>query len=53
MLDYDAYLRLLRRAGYAGPLILHGLREEQVDASVRFLRARLAAQEQRNAILSA
>jgi sugar phosphate isomerase/epimerase len=53
LLDYDAYLRLLRGAGYAGPLVLHGLREEQVDASVRFLRARLAAQEQRNAELSA
>jgi len=43
VLDYDAYVRLLRRAGYDGPLILHGLREEQVPTSVAFLRARLDA----------
>jgi sugar phosphate isomerase/epimerase len=40
-LDYDLYLRLLRRAGYTGPLILHSLDEAQVDAAVAFLRARL------------
>jgi sugar phosphate isomerase/epimerase len=48
-LDYDAYLRLLCAAGYEGPLILHGLREDQVDASVHFLRARLANQEEHDA----
>jgi sugar phosphate isomerase/epimerase len=41
-LDYDHYLALLRSAGYAGPLILHGLNEEQVAASVAFLRGKLA-----------
>lgn len=38
LLDYDLYLALLRRAGYRGPLILHGLAEAQVDRSVAFLR---------------
>ena len=37
-LDYDLYLSLLRRAGYRGPLILHGLTEAQVGSSVAFLR---------------
>jgi sugar phosphate isomerase/epimerase len=41
-LDYDHYLALLRSAGYDGPLILHGLSEAQVDASVAFLRGKLA-----------
>ena len=39
-LDYDLYLSLLRRAGYGGPLILHGLTEAQVGSSVAFLRAK-------------
>jgi sugar phosphate isomerase/epimerase len=41
LLDYDHYLALLRRVGYDGPLILHGLTEEQVDACVEFLRGKL------------
>jgi sugar phosphate isomerase/epimerase len=41
-LDYDLYLDLLRGSGYRGPLILHGLREDQVAASVAFVRAKLA-----------
>jgi sugar phosphate isomerase/epimerase len=41
-LDYDHYLALLRSAGYDGPLILHGRSEAQVDASVAFLRGKLA-----------
>ncbi len=41
-LDYDHYLKLLRSVGYDGPLILHGLSEAQVDASVAFLRGKLA-----------
>jgi sugar phosphate isomerase/epimerase len=41
-LDYDLYLALLRSAGYHGPLILHGLSEAEVDASVAFLRGKLA-----------
>jgi sugar phosphate isomerase/epimerase len=43
LLDYDHYLGLLSRAGYDGPLILHGLREDQVDRSVAFLRGKLYA----------
>lgn len=42
LLDYDRYVRLLDRAGYTGPLILHGLDERQVDGCVAFLRAKLA-----------
>jgi len=41
VLDYDHYLALLRSVGYNGPLILHGLLEDQVDASVAFLRGKL------------
>src|SRR5947209_7925132 len=32
ILDYDQYLHLLRVAAFDGPLILHGLKEGQVDA---------------------
>jgi sugar phosphate isomerase/epimerase len=42
LLDYDHYLGLLRACGFDGPLILHGLAEEQVDRSVAFLRSKLA-----------
>ncbi len=41
LLDYDYYLFLLRRAGFAGSLILHSLTENQVADSVRFLREKL------------
>lgn len=41
ILDYDQYVRLLRAAAFDGPLILHGLREGQVDAARRFLRGKL------------
>src|SRR5918994_3645157 len=41
-LDYDLYLRYLSEAGYAGPLVLHGLAEEEVAGSVAFLRRKLA-----------
>jgi sugar phosphate isomerase/epimerase len=40
-LDYGLYLRLLIESGYRGPLILHGLSEEQVGASVDFVRRHL------------
>jgi sugar phosphate isomerase/epimerase len=43
VLDYDLYLSLLRGVGYGGPLILHGLAEEQIDACVAFLRRKGAA----------
>jgi sugar phosphate isomerase/epimerase len=42
VLDYPRYLRLLQGSGYAGPLILHGLSEAQVNGCVRFLQAQLA-----------
>jgi sugar phosphate isomerase/epimerase len=41
LLDYDHYLSLLRRTGFAGGLILHSLSEDQVATSVQFLRAKL------------
>lgn len=41
ILDYDAYLRLLRSTNFRGPLILHGLEVQQVDKSVHFLRKKL------------
>jgi sugar phosphate isomerase/epimerase len=41
VLDYDRYVSLLRAAAYTGPLILHGLREDQVDGCVAFLRSKL------------
>ena len=40
-LDYDLYLEHLLGAGYRGPLILHGLGEEEVEGSVTFLRRKL------------
>ena len=40
LLDYDRYLALLRDVQPEVPLILHGLREEQVAASVAFLQAK-------------
>ena len=45
LLDYDRYVRLLKQAGYTGPLVLHGLNESQVDGCVAFLREKLAAVE--------
>lgn len=43
LLDYDEYLALLARCGYAGPLILHNLTEAQVSGSCAFLERKLAA----------
>lgn len=40
-LDYDHYLARLKASGFRGPLILHGLAEDQVDQSVAFLRGKL------------
>jgi sugar phosphate isomerase/epimerase len=37
LLDYRYYLGRLQASGYTGPLILHALREDQVDAAVTFL----------------
>jgi len=41
VLDYDRYLRWLKKIGYDGPLILHGLTEDEVPSSVEFLREKL------------
>lgn len=43
LLDYDYYLERLHALHYRGPLILHGLREDQVDQSVAFLRRKLSS----------
>jgi sugar phosphate isomerase/epimerase len=45
LLDYDHYLRLLRKVGFDGPLILHSLAEGEVSRCVKFLRERLQAAE--------
>ena len=41
-LDYALYADLLGEAGYGGPLVLHGLPEEQVPASANYVREHLA-----------
>ena len=41
ILDYDHYLRLLQASGFTGPLIIHGLAEEQVNAALQFLYGKL------------
>lgn len=41
VLDYDEYLKLLNSNGFNGALILHGLEENQVDKSVRFLKQKM------------
>ncbi len=41
-LDFPRYLAGLKRVGYHGPLILHGLTEDQVPTSVAYLRGVLA-----------
>ena len=41
-LDYDLYLEHLNEAGYGGPLVMHGLAEEEVEGSLAFLRRKLA-----------
>ena len=41
-LDYGLYLKHLSEAGYEGPLLMHGLAEEEVEGSLAFLRGKLA-----------
>ncbi len=43
LLDYDQYLGLLKRCGYEGAVVLHGLSEEQVPFCVKFLQERIDA----------
>lgn len=40
-LDYDLYLRLLRDARFRGPMVLHGLKEEEANESITFLRRKI------------
>ena len=40
-LDYALYARLLRDTAFDGPLVLHGLLEEQVPTAAGFVRAQL------------
>jgi sugar phosphate isomerase/epimerase len=42
ILDFAYYLRQLKQIGFAGPLIMHGLDEEEVPFSRDFLRRGLA-----------
>jgi sugar phosphate isomerase/epimerase len=39
LLDYGLYLSLLSKSSYSGPLILHGLRKDQVPSCVAFLQS--------------
>ncbi len=41
IVDYERYIRLLQGIDFTGPLILHGLREEQVDIALQFLSSKL------------
>ena len=41
-LDYGLYLEHLHEAGYGGPLVMHGLAEEEVGGSLAFLQRKLA-----------
>ncbi len=43
VLDYERYLRLLRKYHFQGPLLLHGLTPGQVPGCMAFLRAKMAA----------
>jgi sugar phosphate isomerase/epimerase len=45
-LDYERYVTLLDHAGYAGPLVLHGLGEDDVPRAVAFLRRTIARRAQ-------
>jgi sugar phosphate isomerase/epimerase len=37
-LDYAQYTRRLKESGFTGTLLLHGLNEEQVEKSIRYVR---------------
>lgn len=43
LLDYDQYLGLLKKSGYTGPVVLHGLSEEQIPFCVEFLKDKIEA----------
>jgi len=35
------YISLLKKSGYTGALIMHGLSEEQIPESIRYLKERM------------
>lgn len=41
ILDFDHYLHLLQEIAFAGPIIIHGLAEAQVETAVRFINDKL------------
>jgi len=43
LLDYDQYLSLLKKSGYDGAVVLHGLSEAQVPDCTGFLREKIDA----------
>jgi len=45
LLDYDRYVALLKGCGFPGPLLLHGLAEDQVDGCVSFLRGKVGRRD--------
>lgn len=42
ILDFAYYIRLLKESGYQGPLIMHGLSEEQVPSGIQFLKGAMS-----------
>ncbi|GMU23286.1 MAG: hypothetical protein AMXMBFR13_33670 [Phycisphaerae bacterium] len=41
LLDYDCYFECMRSSGFDGPVVLHGLTEAQLPASMAFVRGKL------------
>ena len=41
VLDFKMYISLLKKSGYTGALIMHGLSEEQIPESIRYLKERM------------
>lgn len=41
LLDYALYTKLLKQSAYAGPLVLHGLRPDQIGGCAAFLRTHM------------
>jgi len=43
LLDWSTYIGVLKQSGYRGPLVLHGLAEDEVPESIQFLKDKLDA----------
>jgi sugar phosphate isomerase/epimerase len=41
IVDFDAYFKMLRVAGFSGPIIMHGFKESEAFESTAFVRSRL------------